>query len=216
MLLCCKFLLNFVSISPHISVAYQICFQQVLTKTNYLLSYFLRTTQCRSPLFEYTFMYRILEWVILYLIQYQPYKYHCLGLWRAYRKNGSTLHLATHHWDVGPFEPRLQYSEEPDISDNFHLSNLLLELRNTWVYYIFDLELFLIFWVYLKNFLTEFFLKFTHYLALLLLFLKFPLIMILGGFALGGPARGVYLLIVKLLDICYNYFMSSDFSIVTG
>ena len=38
----------------------------------------------------------------------------------------------------------------------------------------------------------------------------------LGGFSLGGPTRGVYLLIVNLLDICYNYFMSSDFSIVTG
>ena len=145
-------------------------------------------------------MYRILEWVILlYLIQYQPYKYHCLGLWRAYRKNGSTLHLATHHWDVGPFEPRLQYSEEPDISDNFHLSNLLLELRNTWVYYIFDLELFLIFWVYLKNFLTELFLKFTHYLALLLLFLKFPLIMIWGVLPLGDlPGVFIYSLLICL------------------
>ena len=216
MLLCCKFLLNFVSISPHISVAYQICFQQVLTKTNYLLSYFLRTTQCRSPLFEYTFMYRILEWVILYLIQYQPYKYHCLGLWRAYRKNGSTLHLATHHWDVGPFEPRLQYSEEPDISDNFHLGNLLLELRNTWVYYIFDLELFLMFLSVLKKLFDRIIFEIFSLFGFTSIVFEISFDHDMGGFALGGPTRGVYLLIVNLLDICYNYFMSSDFSIVTG
>ena len=37
-----------------------------------------------------------------------------------------------------------------------------------------------------------------------------------GVLPLGGPTRGVYLLIAKLLVICYNHFMSSDFSIITG
>ena len=74
-------------------------------------------------------MHRIFEWVILSCIDYCETNVHKFKInyistialvCEGFAAIGSTLHLITDHWDVGPFEPRLQYPEKPDIIDIFH------------------------------------------------------------------------------------------------